>query len=370
MASLVKQHGRYYLQFYAKERLPQRKRVALKTDNKRVAKQRRRKLEGDYVLGNFDPWTMDAFTYDKQDYPSAAKSLQEAIQAFLAQKQHEGCRENTIRSYQGVLRRFVGVTGKKTPLSGVTSTDIEKYVKASGLAQHTQHKRHRHIKTFFRWCQKKEYLTANPLKEVPPPQRPEKLPKAINAEELEQICDGIRRDYASRRHRREGELIWYIPLFQFAFYTGMRVSELGRLRWCDISYEKSLITISEQKNKKEQTIPLNSKAREVLDSVDQGHPDDYVFRSPRMTKKSRSIKSFRETVSRAFTKYRGQAGIEKHLTFHSLRHGFATALAEAGKSAVVIKEACRHADIKTSMIYVHMTNEHLKSEMDDVFLDV
>jgi len=367
MASLVKQHGRYYLQFYAKNRIPQRKRIALKTDSKRVATRRLRKLEGDYVLGTFDPWVMDAFTYDKQDQPVEAKTLQDAIAAFLAQKEYEGCRENTVRSYRGVLRRFAGVAGEKTPLCSVRGGVIDKYVKASDLAQHTQHKRYRHIKTFIRWCRKKGYLVADPLAELSPPSKPDKLPKAISLDELKRICQCIRSDYEGSEHRRAGELIWYIPLFRFAFYTGMRVSELGRLRCRDISHKNNLITIREQKNKKEQTIPLNAKAREVLEGIEQGHPDDYVFRSPRMTEKSRSIRSFRETVSRAFTKYRREAGINKRLTFHSLRHGFATALAEAGKSAVIIKEACRHADIKTSMIYVHMTNEHLKSEMDDVF---
>ena len=59
--------------------------------------------------------------------------------------------------------------------------------------------------------------------------------------------------------------------------------------------------------------------------------------------------------------------IEKTISFHSLRYGFCTRLAEAGKPLQVIKEAARHSDVSTSMIYVHMANEHLKAELDDVF---
>jgi site-specific recombinase XerD len=44
-----------------------------------------------------------------------------------------------------------------------------------------------------------------------------------------------------------------------------------------------------------------------------------------------------------------------------------TKLTEAGKPLYVIKEAARHADVSTSMIYVHMANKHLKSELDDVY---
>ncbi len=94
---------------------------------------------------------------------------------------------------------------------------------------------------------------------------------------------------------------------------------------------------------------------------------EYVFRSPSFEGGKRNPKWFRENVSSAFRKAREKAGLRDELSFHSLRHGFCTMLAEAGKSAVVIKEAARHADISTSMRYVHMANEQLKSEVEDAF---
>ena len=64
---------------------------------------------------------------------------------------------------------------------------------------------------------------------------------------------------------------------------------------------------------------------------------------------------------------RRKTGLPEKLSFHSLRHGFCTALAEAGKSAAVIKEAARHADVQTSMQYVRMANEKLKGEIQEAF---
>ena len=64
MATLVKQHSRYSLQFYDPARTPMRKRVALLTTQKRTAESLQRKLEHDYALGRFDPWHDDPFTYD------------------------------------------------------------------------------------------------------------------------------------------------------------------------------------------------------------------------------------------------------------------------------------------------------------------
>jgi integrase len=55
-------------------------------------------------------------------------------------------------------------------------------------------------------------------------------------------------------------MIWAIPVFRWAFYTGMRASEIGRLKWKHIDRERDLIRIEKQKNGKEQTIPLIKKA--------------------------------------------------------------------------------------------------------------
>lgn len=56
MASLIKQHGWYYVQFYDRHRSPQRRQVALKTKTKRTAEQLKRNYEDQYASGDFDPW--------------------------------------------------------------------------------------------------------------------------------------------------------------------------------------------------------------------------------------------------------------------------------------------------------------------------
>jgi len=216
-------------------------------------------------------------------------------------------------------------------------------------------------------------LRKNPIKRLEKPSKPHKIPKAVTKEDLEAICKALREDYEEKKaegHVREGEMIWRIPLFWFALYTGMRASELARLRWKDIDGEKGLIYIRKQKNQKEQTIPFHRKAREALETVRQREPGDYVFASPDDTAKERSIRNFRERASKAFREARRAAGLRGGLSFHSLRHGFCTILAEAGKSAIIIKEAARHADISTSLRYVHLASSHMRKEIDEAFSDI
>jgi integrase len=102
------------------------------------------------------------------------------------------------------------------------------------LAKATQRKRYGHLRTFFRWCMKEGLLRTYRLDDVAQPEKPNKLPKAITADELDHLCETVKEDYRRKRAKnwiRPRELIWRIPIFSFCFYTGMRGSEIARLRW-------------------------------------------------------------------------------------------------------------------------------------------
>jgi site-specific recombinase XerD len=368
MAAIIERNGQYYAQFYDDTRTPERKRFSLKTRRKRTARKLLIQFEDDYLVGEFDPWTDDPWTYDDDEH--TALGIEKAKVRYLERKRNDGRTDNTLRTYREVIELFIGEVGKETVLDKIGASDLRKFIRAPSLAKATQRKRFNQLKTFLRWCVREKILKENPLSDIQPPKQPNKLPKAITEDELKQVCEAVREDYVAKRekgHVQEGGLIWRVPLFRFAFYTGMRGSEIARLRWNHIDFANGLIYIREQKNRKEQTIPLNSKAQAALEDVSRGEPDDYVFRSPSFESKDRNPKWFRENVSDAFRAARKDAGLRDELSFHSLRHGFCTKLAEAGKSAVVIKEAARHADISTSMRYVHMANEQLKAEVEDAF---
>jgi integrase len=384
MASLVKRGGTYYAQFYDGTRHPERKRLSLKTTRKTVARRRLAGWEEDYELGRFDPWLDDPWSYDEE--PMEALSVKQATDRFLEEKKATGRSENTLRTYRGIFDLLLQAVDPTAKIASLSSGPLQSLIWDPELADATKHKRYGHLRTLFRWCVQQNVLEESPLEAVTKPQKPDKFPKAITPGELERLCTALRRDYRRKREKnwiREGEIVWRLPLFWFAYYTGMRGAELARLRWKHIDADRRLIYIREQKNRKEQTIPLNAKARAVLREVgredvpeagEEANRDAYVFTSPGFDRDTRSARNFRERAAETFRKGRTLTAeaddletVPQHLSFHSLRHGFCTALAEAGKSAAVIKEAARHADIQTSMRYVHMANETLKTEVEDAF---
>lgn len=348
MATLVKNHGRYYVQFYLNDRTPSRKRVALKTTDKRQALKLQRRLENAFAENRFDPWVDDPRTLESKDV--APVSISQALDLFLAEREKEEKSPNTLRSYRNVVKLFMKSVGPNLPLGSLRTCDVETFVRDQAVSANTRANRFRHLRAFLRWAKREGLTPRSPIDDLVSPQQTDKVPKAIRLEELETVC-------AALTYRAA----WRVHLFRFAYYTGMRSSELGRLRWNDIDHETQLVTIHKQKNRKAQTIPLNSKAASVLAEI-RGVKSGYVFRP-----EGQKLQRFVDATSRAFKRAKDRAGITRPLTFHSTRHGFCTALAEAGKSAMIIQAAARHADIATSARYVHIANEALKAELEDVF---
>lgn len=373
---IINRGGSLYAEFYNASRTPKAKRYTLRTANKTTARRRYVEWERAWEAGEFDPWTQNPWTYKREREEAARRDAERphtfaaARKAFIEEKRLLGKTANTLRNYGEVLsiaERFIGAS---TPLSELRTSSLEPLYRDPSVSDATRHKRFGHVRVFVRWLLREGHIAEDPLKGVEPPRKPHKLPKAVTAEELEQITSAIQEDYRVKRARgqvQEGEVIWRLPLFEFALCTGMRASELARLRWEDVDAEKRLIYIRVQKNHKEQTIPLNTRAAAVLATVERGAPENYVFAPPGAAGKARTVRPFVERAGKAFREGRKLAKIKRRISLHGLRHGFCSRLAEAGKPLYVIKEAARHADLSTSLIYVHMANEHLKGELDDVF---
>ena len=369
VASLIKNHDRWYLQFFESDRKPTRKRVPLRTRDKRLASKLRRSLEAAYLLGEFDPWRDDPRTLERSQ--DASQTVSEALATFLDAKAKSGRAPNTIRAYRDAVGLWASRIGEETPLHSIRAQDVEAFVHDHSVSATTRAFRHRHVRAFLRWLQSQKILRRDPMEGVESPKCSERAPKAVTAPELEEICKAVRVSYRRLLRSggcREGEMIWRIPLFRFAYFTGLRSSELARLRWRDVDTERQVISVHQQKNRKAQTVPLVRPALDVLKGIEgKRKAADFVFAAPGSAGLERSARSFSVSAGRAFTAARDAAKVGRPVTFHGLRHGFCTRLAEAGKSAVVIKEAARHSDISTSMLYVSLANEKLRAELSDVF---
>jgi integrase len=134
-------------------------------------------------------------------------------------------------------------------------------------------------------------------------------------------------------------------------YTGMRRTELLSLHKSQIDFSRGIITLTKTKNNKPRNIPIHPDIAEILmRRCANAGPNGFLFESPRTGRPIIDIK----TAWRAALK---AAGL-RHIPFHCAgRHTFGTRAAEGGAHVKDIQEIMDHADIRTTMRYVHATEE-------------
>jgi len=152
------------------------------------------------------------------------------------------------------------------------------------------------------------------------------------------------------------------PVVITALETGGRLSEVLGLKWEDLDFDGELLFFSQTntKNAKLREIPmtpllaLTLKERARVRAI-SGDAREYVF--TRYGKRLRDVRT-------AFEKAKGRAGLGKDVTFHTLRHTFASWYAMGpGSDLNLLRELLGHQDLKTTMIYAHLSPTYRRSAL-------
>lgn len=135
-------------------------------------------------------------------------------------------------------------------------------------------------------------------------------------------------------------------LIRFAYYTGLRRSEVFNLKWDDVLFEQRLIVLREPKSGENEIYPPNEVAWSILQEQQSiVHDSEFVF--PGRFGKGRV------EIKKAWAKVRERAGIEESFRFHGLRHNFASQLASNPEvSSYTLQAVMRHKDHKTTQRYI------------------
>ena len=193
------------------------------------------------------------------------------------------------------------------------------------------------------------------LFDLPRPRKPQQLPKVLGERELERLFRAL----PNLKHK---------AILLTAFSCGLRVSEVVRLKISDIDSDRMQVFIERSKGKKDRYVMLSPLLLDVLRAYIRLHvprPDIYLFEGI-IRRTPYSVRSAQEIFKSACEK----AGIHKAVSFHSLRHSFATHLLEKGIDIRYIKELLGHFSIKTTERYLHVAKEklvYIASPLDYLF---
>ena len=147
-----------------------------------------------------------------------------------------------------------------------------------------------------------------------------------------------------------------VDIIKIALNTGLRQSEILKLKWSHIDLARKVLTVEETKNNEPRTIPLNLTAYETLLKIKKSSVVSiagYVF----STNSGTAI--LRRNLMREFYKVLKKAGIE-NLRFHDLRHTFATRLVQAGVDLYTVAKLMGHRDLESTQRYAHHNPETLR----------
>ena len=171
--------------------------------------------------------------------------------------------------------------------------------------------------------------------EIPLPKKPYVLPVILSREEVIQFFESI----ASFKHR---------TILMTAYAAGLRISEVTRLKITDIDSQRMMLRVEQGKGQKDRYVMLSPQLLEVLRAYWQvARPKTWLFPGDIP---GRPIT--RGAVEDACQKARRVAGIKKPITPHSLRHGFASHLLEAGTDVRTIQLLMGHRSLATTARYL------------------
>jgi len=275
--------------------------------------------------------------------PQGHPDLQQKIKLFIAGKKLEGLSKLTLDSYTLELRIFAEHINKAT--DEITTSDIRIYLgEFDHLKTSSISRRLSVLKSMFSWLANEKVITCDPTKQIKPPKKEQRVPKALTIEELEMIREAC----VTPRER---------ALVEVLYATGGRLSEIQKMNRQDIDYQAMSVLVVGKGNK-ERPVYFSFKALYHLKKYLMRRMDNEaaLFITERRPYRRLSARGIQREVGIIA----GRSGVKKNVHPHIFRHTFATLMLNNGADLVAVQGLLGHTDPATTQIYASMTDERRK----------
>ena len=266
-----------------------------------------------------------------------------------------GLSRNTLSAYRSDLQALTAWL--KGPPDKATRSQLQNYFAScvsQGARPRSTARMLSSLRRFYRYLLREGLITDDPSALLESPKLGRPLPKSLTEEQVEKLLQAP--DTATALGLRDRAML------ETLYATGLRVSELVSLKMQQVDLQSGVVRVV-GKGDKERLVPLGEEAIEWLrrylaearPGLLHGHSSDALFPT------ARGAAMTRQAFWHNLKRYTQIAGIETHLSPHSLRHAFATHLLNHGADLRVVQMLLGHADLSTTQIYTHVARERLKS---------
>ena len=278
--------------------------------------------------------------------------------------------ENTIESYGRDLRDLLKTlteNGKRDAPSPreVGEQDLVGHLQClrkEGKSARTIARATSAIRMLFKELVRREELESSPAQLLMVPKSGRSLPKVLSVEEVDRLLEAPPADTLLGMRDR--------AMFAVLYASGLRVSELITLRALDIDLTKGFLTAT-GKGKKQRLVPMGQQAIDRIQTyLDHGRAG---LTGGRASNSRPTSPLFLTRLSKGMTRQgfwkrirliAKNAGIDKPISPHQLRHSFASHLLANGADLRAIQAMLGHADISTTQIYTHVERQALQRTYD------
>lgn len=268
---------------------------------------------------------------------------------------------NTIVSYERDLKKYVRYLRQVEQLQAWGEVErlhilhFLKFLSEQGQSARTIARHLASIRSFHQFLLREKIAAQDPTVHIETPQFERTLPKVLSVEEVEALLAAPQTDTPFGLRDK--------AMLELLYATGMRVSELVQLNLSDVHLTMGFVRCY-GKGRKERIVPIGRMAIEALAHyLERGRPQ--LVNPRRRATEALFLNHYGQRLTRQgfwkiLKRLAKEAGIEKELTPHTLRHSFATHLLENGADLRAVQELLGHADISTTQMYTHVTKTRLK----------
>jgi integrase/recombinase XerD len=291
---------------------------------------------------------------DKKTQSNVVRSYQRYL------KLQRGFSPHTVEAYQRDLEKLLNYLKQEgKTVDDVQLEDLQHFAATLhelGIGPSSQCRILSGVRSFFRFLELDGWREDDPSELLESPVLGEHLPEVLSEEEVDMLEGSI--DLSKWEGQRNKAII------EVLFSCGLRVSELVNLKLSSIYVDEQYVRVM-GKGSKERLVPISPKALRELDlwMVDRNlmkikpGEEDYVFLNRRGAHLTRTM------ILIMIKRQAEEAGIQKTISPHTLRHSFATALLEGGADLRAIQAMLGHESIGTTEIYTHIDMSTLRQEI-------
>ena len=263
---------------------------------------------------------------------------------------------NTLQSYRRDIEQYRDyIQNNKINYLKVDGEDLQEYLKKlqeMGKKTSTISRNLASIRSFYQFLLRIKKVKHDPTDGIQSPKVEKKAPSVLTSKEVELLLEQPKDvDLKGTRDK---------AMLEFAYATGMRVTEIISLDIDDVNLNEGYVTCNS--GKKQRTIPIGTMSLKAL--------KEYIEEARPVIIKDENEKAlFVNTNGKRLTRqgfwkiikyYKEQAHIEKDITPHVLRHSFATHLLQNGADLKSIQTMLGHSDISSTQVYVQFQDPELR----------